>query len=110
MLQMEMMAVRVKGTVTPDGKLEVAEHLDVAPGPVEVTIKALARDGGQPKESVWVILERIRADREARGMRGRTKEEIDADIRAMREEWDEHQEAIEALQARLHEERQGRAC
>lgn len=47
-----------------------------------------ANDEGQ--EDVWTVLDRIREKRKALGLRGRSREEIDEAIRAMRDEWDEH--------------------
>ncbi len=48
------------------------------------------------------VLQEIWAERKRLGMQGRTKEEIDADIDAMREEWEERQRELDA--ARLGRE------
>ena len=102
----------VWGTVAPDGKIVPERKLRVEPGGrVKITADEEVAEGAAPaKESVWVILERIWADREARGMKRRSREDIDAEIRALREEWDEHQRGIEELQDRFRRERQAREC
>jgi hypothetical protein len=51
-----------------------------------------------PQEDVWSYLERVWAENRQRGFRGRSKEEIDAEIDAMRDEWEERQREIERLQ------------
>src|SRR5436309_954128 len=91
--------VVVRGTVTADGTLELAGPVGLPPGPVEVTVTAApAPQAESPAKGWWDVLQEIRAEREARGFAFRSKDEIDADIRQMRDEWDEHQVALERLQ------------
>ena len=52
-----------------------------------------ANSEGQ-KEDVWTVLDRIRERRRALDLQGRSREEIDASIRAMRDEWDDHPNRI----------------
>jgi hypothetical protein len=49
------------------------------------------------REAVLDLLNRIRAEQAARGHIPRSAEEIDADIRQMRGEWEEHDRQIEAI-------------
>ena len=75
----------IRGTLNPDGTLELAERPDLPAGPVEVTIRPVAE---VPKNGNWFdYLQRARAELEAAGHRFRTKEEIDADIEDLRD-WD----------------------
>jgi hypothetical protein len=76
----------VQGMVLPDGRLEIADKVPLPPGPVEVTIKAIPTSSG---ETVWTVLERIWAGQRARGFVPRGREDIDAELQAMRDEWDE---------------------
>jgi hypothetical protein len=41
------------------------------------------------KQDVWTVLERIWQERKDLGIVGRTRAEIDAEIRTMRDEWDD---------------------
>ncbi len=85
--------VVLPGTVKPDGTLELSQPLSIPPGPVEVTVRPLAR----PREATWEMLERIWAARRARGAEPRTSEEIDAEINALRDESEERLRQIERL-------------
>jgi hypothetical protein len=87
--------VEVEGTLRADGTLELDQKPNLPPGRVRVTV--------QPVEApvdVIDILRRIHAEQAARGHVPRTREEIDADIAAMRQEDEERLQGIE----RLHEE------
>lgn len=79
--------VVVRGTVTADGTLELAGPVGLPPGPVEVHVTPAKPATG---EDLTTLLTRIRTEQKARGHIPRTAEEIDADIRQMREEWDDH--------------------
>src|SRR5207247_1285561 len=70
----------------PDGTLELDEKPGLPPGRVRVTLEAQA---AQSREDVWTVLERIRAERKARGMQGRSRAEIGAEINVLRDEWHE---------------------
>jgi hypothetical protein len=72
----------VQGTLKPDGTLELDEKPQLPPGRVQVTLAVV-----QPKDDIVTVLQRIREQREALGLRGRSREEIDADLRAQRAEW-----------------------
>jgi len=87
--------VVLRGFVRADGTLDVPGKVTVTPGPVEVTVRAIA---GAKGEDLVTLLARIGAEQQASRHAARTREEIDADIRQMRDEWEEHQLAIERLQ------------
>lgn len=79
--------VVVEGTLKPDGSLKVAEKLGLPPGRVRLTIEVL----GEPDSSVedWLeYLKGARAELESTLAGLRTGEAIDAEINAMRDEWD----------------------
>ena len=77
----------VTGMLKPDGSLEVAEKFGLPPGRVRVTVETL--DEPAATEEDWFeYLQRARAERESAGATFRTKEEIDAEIDIMRDEWD----------------------
>ena len=77
--------VVVRGFVRADGTLEVPGKIMVAPGPVEVTVRAVptapARGGDW-----WEVLQHIRAEQAAGGHIPRSAEEIDAEINALRDD------------------------
>ena len=78
--------------------MELDEKLDLPPGRVKITVQVASPEPAG--EDSWTVLESIWAQRKALGMRGRTKEEIDTDVNALREEWNEQQQALE----RTHDE------
>jgi hypothetical protein len=90
-------AVELQGTLTSDGTLVLDEKPNLPPGRVRVTVQPLA---DLTKTPVWQVLEQIWAEQKASGHVPRSREEIDADIAAMRQEDEERMQAIE----RLHEE------
>jgi hypothetical protein len=87
--------VEIQGTLQADGTLVLDEKPNLPPGRVRVTVQSSEAQG-----DVIDVLRRIHADQAARGHVPRSREEIDADIAAMRQEDEERMQAIE----RLHEE------
>ena len=86
-------SIVVHGTIKPDGTLEVTEKVSLPPGPVEVTVKSASQ---KSEESSWAILQRIWADQKASGYVPRTREEIDADLNALRDEAEDELRARES--------------
>ena len=86
----------VEGIVKPDGTLEVPHKLNLPAGPVQVTVRSVPSPT-QP-ERFWKMMESIWADLRATGRKPRTREEIDAEIDALRSEAEEEMEAVERLQ------------
>jgi len=86
----------VPGRLDADGTLHVDDKLAMPPGPVQVTVEA-ARRGS--KSDTWTVLERIWAEREQLGRR-RSKEEIDTEIDAIRNESEAEMQDVERLRSR----------
>ena len=99
--------VILQGTLKVDGSLELPLPVQLPPGPVEVTVRAVTTDSGQ---DVFTVLARIRAEQQASGHRPRSKEEIDAELRGLRDEWEEREHLIERLQADCERHRQGQSA
>lgn len=75
------------GTVRADGTLELDERLHAPPGRVRVRLEPV----DLPARPATDLVEYVRAMRErlaAAGHRFRSKEEIDAEIAELRNEWD----------------------
>jgi hypothetical protein len=94
---MSQNTVIVQGTVTADGTLELAEKLTVPAGRVQVAIQPLPDVSSDP---FLQRMEKIWAGQRARGYVARTREEIDAELRELREDGLAEIEATE----RLHED------
>jgi len=92
--------VVVRGAVTPEGQLVLDEQPNVPPGRVEVIVRLLQGEADE-EDPLLGTLKRIWADLDARGVKGRTAAEAIAEVRALRGEWDAHQEQLERLQDRL---------
>jgi hypothetical protein len=87
----------VEGIVTPDGTLEVRTKLALPAGRVQVTVVPMP---DMPKDDpFWQMMERIWADQRARGHVARSVREVAADRDAMRQEWNERMERLQAIQA-----------
>jgi hypothetical protein len=68
--------VVVRGTLKPDGSLELDSSPNLPAGPVEVVLRSLA-SSGQSGEDWWQYLQRARAELEAAGGPFRTAGNID---------------------------------
>ena len=97
---MDTQQVMVHGWISQDGILEVGEKLNLPPGPVSVTVQAVLPPSG--REDTRTVLEAIWAERKAHGLKDRTKEEIDAEIDAMRDESEEEISEVERLYNAVH--------
>lgn len=96
---MSQAPVEVQGEIRADGMLVLDHRLDLPAGRVRVTV--------QPAEATvpdvarfQAMMERMWAGQQARGHTPRSKDEIDAEVRQLREEAEEELQAAE----RLHEE------
>jgi hypothetical protein len=104
---MDGTTIVLHGTLKSDGTLELDEKPNLPPGRVQVAIKT-ETPPAPAAQGWWDVLQKIWAEQAARGYRGRTGEEIDAEINEMRNEWEEHQLALERIQeeaARAREQR-----
>jgi len=93
--------VEIQGTLRPDGTLVLDEKPDLPPGRVRVTVQPVL---DYTQTDIWQFFERLRAEQQARGFVARSREEIDAEIAASRQEDEERMREIE----RIHEEGQRR--
>jgi hypothetical protein len=102
---MKATEVVVSGAVTPDGSLRLDEKVDLPAGRVRVTVRPV----GQARAAISLLdfVMAIRAERDAAGLGGRTLEEAVADIRALRDEWDEHDRKLEEFRERIRARRTG---
>jgi hypothetical protein len=89
--------IEVLGTLQEDGTLVLDEKLKLPPGRVKVIVEA-APDYKQTE--IWQFFERLWAEQRARGHVPRTREEIDADLQASRQEDEERMQEFE----RIHED------
>ena len=89
---MSTAGIEVKGSVRPDGTLELDERLQLPAGRVRVIVRPVV-DAAPPAENWFEYLMRARAEREAAGVRFRTAEEIEAE----REDFRSGDERIEEL-------------
>jgi len=94
---MSTKAIEVQGTLREDGTLVLDDKPNLLPGRVKVTVEP-APDPTQT--DVWHVLERIWAGQRTRGHVPRTREQIDAELEASRQEDEERMQALE----RIHEE------
>jgi hypothetical protein len=89
--------VVVEGTIKPDGTLELDSKLELPPGRVQLIVQPLPE---LPKDDpFWQTMEGIWAAQKARGHVPRTKEQIDAEVRAMRDDAEAELQEVERLQA-----------
>jgi coenzyme F420-reducing hydrogenase gamma subunit len=93
---MNAAVVVVEGTVQPDGTLEVSQKVNLPAGRVHVTVQPVT-EPVQP-DRFWTMMESIWVDQRVRGRTPRTREEIDAEIDALRNESEEEMQAVERLQ------------
>jgi len=85
----------VEGVVKPDGTLEVPQKLRLPAGRVQVTVRSVA-EPTQP-DRFWKMMESLWADLRAGDRTPRTREEIDAEIDALRNEAEEEMQVVERL-------------
>lgn len=91
---MNAQQVVVHGQIRPDGTLHVEEKVDLPPGPVSVTVQPVS---AARRRRTLQVLEEIWSERNARGLVGRSKADVDAEIDAMRDEDQERLREIEAM-------------
>ncbi len=92
---MSTQPIILHGQIRPDGTLQIEEKINLPPGPVNVTLETAAQI--KPRESTRQVLKEIAERRQAIGRQPQTKEEIDAEIDAMRNEDEQRMREIEQL-------------
>jgi hypothetical protein len=95
--------VQIEGVLQPDGTLVLDRKVELPPGRVRVTVQPILDYKQTP---IWKFFEQLRSEQQARGFVPRSKEEIDADIAAMREEDEERMQKIERIQDECRQSRQ----
>jgi hypothetical protein len=91
-------SVHVMGTLRADGTLELDERPTLAPGRVRVAIVPTRSPAqGEACRTMLDVLDGIREAQAARGYRGRSIEEMEADDARRRAEDDEYEERWRAL-------------
>ena len=100
-----MAEVVVHGTLKPDGTLELNQPVNLPPGEVQVTVRTgmVAPPAGR---NVLAVLESIWSERRSQGLKGRSVEQIDADVSAMRDEWEDRQRELDRIQANARDARE----
>jgi hypothetical protein len=95
---MSLNTVIIMGTLKADGTLELDERPTLAPGRVQVAIAPtqMPTKGG-PRRTILDVLDEVRASQTARGYRGRSIEEMQADEAARRAEDEEYEERWRTL-------------
>lgn len=91
--------IEIEGEVQADGTLLLDQRLDLPAGRVRLTVEPVAAQAPNLVR-FQAMMERIWAGQKARGHVSRSKQEIDAEVRQLREEAEEELRAAE----RLHEE------
>ena len=92
--------VILQATLKSDGTLELDEKPNLSPGRVRLTLEPLTPP--TRPDRFWAMMEQIWTDLKASGHVPRSVEEIEAEHQAFREEWDQHQDALE----QIHRERE----
>jgi hypothetical protein len=108
--------IEVQGTLRPDGTLVLDEKPNLPAGRVRVTVRQV--NGPTPADDFWAGLHAIWAGQQARGHVPRSKEEIDAGVRALRDEAAEELRGVEQIHQAAEAERRtwragnqpGRTC
>ena len=97
--------VVVEGTLNADGTLVLDSKLTLPPGRVQLIVQLLPE---LPKDDpFWQRMEAIWAGQKARGQVPRSKEEIDAALKALRDEAEEEMQQTEKLQEACRLAREG---
>lgn len=90
-------AIEIEGTLREDGTVVLDGKPNLPPGRVKVTVEPMP---DYTQTEIWQFFERLWAEQRARGHVPRTKEEIDAELEAARQEDEERMQALE----KIHEE------
>lgn len=88
----------IEGTLKADGTLELNEKPNLAPGRVTVVLRREAESMLPKDDPFWQRMHAMWAIPHGGQNAGDGGEASLAEVRKMREEWDEHQQAIERLQ------------
>jgi hypothetical protein len=84
---------RNRGTLKPDGTLDLDQKPGLAPGQVRVTLQP-AQTGTPRRRGLADVIDEIRQGQLARGFQGRSAEEIRAALREGEEEYERRMQAL----------------
>jgi hypothetical protein len=91
----------IEGTIQPDGTLVLDEKPNLPPGRVKVVLRQEAEIVLPTEDPFWQRMQAMWAIPKG-GEAGDGGANTLAEVRKAREEWDEHQQAIERLQEECH--------
>jgi hypothetical protein len=89
--------IEIQGSVKADGTLMLDHQLDLPEGRVRVTVQPMKPATTPDPVRFQALMAQIWAGQKARGHVPRSKEEIDAEVRKLREEAEEEFQAAEQL-------------
>ncbi len=89
------MQITLAGTVKADGTLELDDKVAMPDGRVLVTVQPAVQPA--PDDAFWKVMNEIWAGQRARGHVPRTREQIDADLRELRNDAEAEIQAVERL-------------
>jgi hypothetical protein len=105
---MSVPAITLEAVVKPDGTLELAERLTLAPGRVQVTIVPMPEL--PPNDPFWQRMQARWAAQRARGHVPRSAQEVEEERQTMRDEWEVRMRRIEQIQAKAARARRGQGA
>jgi hypothetical protein len=94
-----------EGTLKPDGTLQLDERPNLPAGRVRVTVQPLTPPT-PPGDSLMSRMQAVWAGQKARGHVPRSQEEVEADLRALRDDAEEEMRAVERLSDECREARE----
>src|SRR5438132_2120958 len=92
--------IEIQGTLREDGTLVLDEKPNLPPGRVKVTVEPVL---DLTQTDVWQVLERIWAGQRARGHVPRSREDIDAELEASRQEDEDRLQTLERIHQECHQ-------
>jgi hypothetical protein len=95
--------VTLQGTVTADGSLELDDRVAMPEGRVLVTVRPVVQPASN--DPFWQRMEQIWEGQRARGHVPRPKEQIDAELRELRDDAEVEMQATERLHDECHRAR-----
>jgi hypothetical protein len=95
---MSLTEVVVGGTLKPDGTLELDQKPNLSPGRVQVVLRQESDKDLPAGDPFFDLLNSIWAGQHARGHVPRSAEQVEAERRQIREEWEERTREIERIQ------------